>query len=127
TADDRKTAGFVLTPAGRARILAVQHLANGNPRIFVLFYEFLSQNGGLGIIGPLLKTIDALTPYYQSQMSKLSPQQQKIINFLCRMRTPVNVKRIASSCQVTQQTAASQLRQLFNCKYVRASKSGRES
>lgn len=124
---DNRTADFIATPVGRARIKAVQHLAGGNHRIFVLFYDFLSQSGSDNVIGPLLRTIDALTPYYQSQMAKLSPQQQKIVAFLCHQRVPVNVKTLAENCFMTQQTAASQLKQILQSRYVRVTRSGRES
>lgn len=124
---DARTAEFVVKPVGRARVRAVQHLAGGNHRIFVLFYDFLSQNSTENILDPLLKTVDSLTPYYQSQMSRLSPQQQKIVIFLCRQRIPANVKTIASGCFITQQTAASQLKQLLAQRYVRVTRSGRES
>jgi tetratricopeptide (TPR) repeat protein len=126
-ANDEKTAAFVRTPAGRARIRAVQHLAGGNHRIFVLFYEFLRQAGSDSVLEPLLRTLDQLTPYYQSQMSLLSQQQQKIVGFLCQQRLPANVKGIAAGCFITQQTAASQLKLLLMNKYVRVSRSGRES
>lgn len=127
TAGEDRTAAFVATPIGRARIRAVQHLAGGNHRIFVLFYDFLRQTKSESVLEPLLKTIDSLTPYYQEQMTRLSPQQQKIVGFLCRQRVPLTVKAIAAGCLVTQQTAASQLKQLKDFKYVRVSRTGRES
>jgi Flp pilus assembly protein TadD/DNA-binding MarR family transcriptional regulator len=126
-AGDERTATFIATPVGRARVRAVQHLAGGNQRIFVLFYDFLRENNADNVLTPLLKTIDALTPYYQSQMLKLSPQQRKIVSFLCRQRVPTNVKQIAEGCFISQQTAASQLKQILDHKYVRVSKFGRES
>jgi Flp pilus assembly protein TadD len=126
-AGDENTAEFIATPVGRARVRAVQHLAGGNQRIFVLFYDFLRENKAENILRPLLKTIDALTPYYQSQMLKLSPQQRKMVSFLCRQRVPTNVKQIAEGCFISQQTAASQLKQILDHKYVRVNKFGRES
>ena len=84
--NDADVAAFLDTAVGRARVRAVQHIAGGNHRIFVLFYEFLTQAGSVHFLKPFLKTVDALTPYYQAQMSKLSPQQQKIVNFLCEYR-----------------------------------------
>jgi tetratricopeptide (TPR) repeat protein len=125
--NDESTATFLDTAVGRARVRAVQHLASGNHRIFVLFYDFLSQGGSEHFVAPLLKTVDALTPYYQSQMAKLSPQQQKIVNFLCEYRLPASVTVIAKSCFATHQTAASQLKQLLTRRYVRVDRIGRES
>jgi tetratricopeptide (TPR) repeat protein len=125
--NDEKTANFLDTAVGRARVRAVQHIAGGNHRIFVLFYDFLYQGGSELFIEPLLKTIDALTPYYQSHMARLSPQQQKIVNFLCEHRNPATVTTIATSCFTTHQTAASQLKQLLSDRYVRVDRVGREA
>lgn len=125
--NDMATADFLGTAVGRARVRAVQHLAGGNHRIFVLFYDFLNQSRSESLVVPLIKTIDALTPYYQSQMSILSPQQQKIVNFLCEHRNPATVTLIAKSCLTTHQTAAGQMKQLLTRRYVRVDRIGRES
>lgn len=119
-------AQYVTSPAGRARVRAVQHLANGNHRVFVIFYDFLSDHRE-EVLTPLLKTIDTLSPYYQSQMKELSPQQRKLIEFLCEYRSAANVKTIASNCFVSHQTATSQLKQLLETRYVRVTRIGRES
>jgi len=124
---DADTAKFIRTPTGRARVRAVQHLANGNHRIFVLFYEFLRQNTAKDLLPPLIKMIDALTPYYQARMERLSPQQQKLVYFLCQRRSPATVKAIAEGCVTTHQTAASQLKQLLTGKHVSVNRIGRES
>lgn len=122
-----KIVDFLSTAEGRARLRAVQHLAGGNHRIFVIFYDFLSQRDSEHFVAPLLKTVDALTPYYQSQMDRLSPQQQKIVNFLCEYRRPATVTTIASNCLTTHQTAASQLKQLLRARYLRVDRVGREA
>jgi tetratricopeptide (TPR) repeat protein len=120
-------AGYVSSPAGRARVRAVQHLANGNHRVFVIFYEFLTRDKEADLVEPVLKIIDYLTPYYQSQMKELSPQQRKLVEFLCRFRSAANVKTIAAACFVSHQTAASQLKQLLESRYLRVTRIGRES
>jgi tetratricopeptide (TPR) repeat protein len=120
-------AQYISSPAGRARVRAVQHLANGNHRIFVIFYEFLTHGQETEIVDPVLKTIDFLTPYYQSQMRELSPQQRKLVEFLCRVKSAATVKKIASSCFVSHQTAAAQLKQLLESRYLRVTRVGREA
>lgn len=125
--NDEKTEAFLDSAVGRARVRAIQHIAGGNHRIFVLFYDFLHQGGSEQFVEPLLKTIDALTPYYQSQMGRLSPQQQKIVNFLCEYRKPATVTTVAANCFTTNQTASSQLKQLLIHRYVRVDRVGRES
>ena len=127
TQGNNRIAEYVSSPAGRAKVRAVQHLANGNHRIFVIFYDFLAEGRQDEMLEPLLKTIDSLTPYYQSEMKDLSPQQRKLVEFLCEHRVPATVKTIASRCFVTHQTAASQLRQLLAARYVRVTRIGRES
>jgi len=124
---NQSVADFVTSPAGQARVRAVQHLANGNHRIFVIFYDFLTNSANGELVEPLLKTIDALTPYYQSQMKEISPQQRKLVEFLCEYRRAANVKTIASRCFVSHQTAASQLKQLLKARYVGVTRIGRES
>jgi len=115
------------TPAGRARVRALQHLAQGNHRVLIIFYDFLDEDARQDLLTLLWKTIDALTPYYQSLMKDLSPQQRKLVDFLCRHRIPATVKSIASECFVSHQTAASQLKQLLEARYVRVERYGRES
>src|SRR5262249_49457291 len=118
---------FLESPAGRARVRAVHHLSGGNHRVLVIFYEFLGEERPEELAIPVLKTIDALTPYYQSQMERISPQQRKIVEFLSEHRSPATVKTIASGCLTSHQTAASQLKQLLEAEYVRVTRLGRES
>jgi tetratricopeptide (TPR) repeat protein len=129
---DTQTESFIASPIGRARVRAIQHLAGGNSRIFVLFYDLLqrrSPNTPLDnyILEPLQKTIDALTPYYQSKMASLSPLQQKIIFYLCQRRVPATVTSIANDSLSSHQTIASQLKHLLSSRYVRVNRLGRES
>jgi tetratricopeptide (TPR) repeat protein len=129
---DSEMESFIASPIGRARVRAIQHLAGGNPRIFVLFYDVLqrrSPNTPLDdyILEPLQKTIDALTPYYQSKMAAVSPLQQKIILYLCQRRVPATVTAIANGSLSSHQTIANQLKQLLANRYVRVNRLGRES
>lgn len=129
---DAETESFIASPIGRARVRAIQHLAGGNSRIFVLFYDLLYRRSATmpldkNIFETLQKTIDALTPYYQSKMTSLSPLQQKIIFYLCQRRVPVTVTSIANECLSSHQTIASQLKQLLSHRYVRVNRLGRES
>ncbi len=115
------------TPEGRAKVRCVHHLAGGNPRVFVTFYQMLVDGMSGDLVTPVLKLIDAMTPYYQSQMRTLSPQQRKIVDFLCRRHDPVNVKAISEACGITQQSASSQLGLLLQRRFVTEKRTGRES
>ncbi|MCX7256098.1 MAG: AAA family ATPase [Polaromonas sp.] len=124
---DQDLAEFILTPEGRSRIRAVHHLAEGNPRIYIIFAQFLSRETLDELVQAFMHTLDELTPYYQARMKELSGQQRKIVEYLVNYRGAAAVKQIAKSCFITQQTCSSQLKQLKQKRYVRAIEQGRES
>lgn len=115
------------TPEGRARVRAVHHLAGGNPRIYIIFSQFLTRDSLDELVGPMIALLDDLTPYYQARMAWLSPQQRKIVELLCDRRGAVTVKEIAKQCFVSQQSASSQLKTLRDAGYVLSLPVGRES
>jgi tetratricopeptide (TPR) repeat protein len=118
---------FLKTPMGKARVQAVEHLAGGNPRVYVIFAEFLSRESLEELVQPFMALLDALTPYYQSRMQYLSAQQREIVEFLCDRKFPATVKDIAQRCFITSQTTSSQLKELKEKGYVNVESIGRES
>ena len=112
-------AAAVVSPRGRARIRAVHQLVGGNPRLFVIFAGFLSVSALDELVGPLLRTIDELTPYYQGRMAELPQQQRKIVAFLAEEGGALPVKHIARGCMLSQQAASSQLGVLVTKGFVR--------
>jgi tetratricopeptide (TPR) repeat protein len=124
---DQELAPFIQTPLGRARIRAIHHIAGGSFRVYVIFSQFLTRQALDELVEPFMHTLDDLTPYYQSRMAWLSPQQRKIVEFLCDRRHAVTVKEIAQRCFITHQTASSQLKDLREKGYVHAITVGRES
>jgi tetratricopeptide (TPR) repeat protein len=120
-------ASFLQTPAGRARVRAVHHLAGGNPRVYVLFSQFITRDALDSLVEAFMKMLDDLTPYYQARMKELSNQQRKIVELLVDRRYAVMVKEIAADCFIDAGTAGSQLRDLRKLGYVEATQDGRES
>jgi tetratricopeptide (TPR) repeat protein len=118
---------FLKTAVGQTRVKAVQHLAGGNPRIYVIFADFLTHQSLEDLVSPFMSLVDALTPYYQARMQFLSPQQRKIVELLCEKKYALPVKTIAQRCFMTPQTASSQLKDLKEKGYVTAEAIGRES
>lgn len=125
--EDAPLVSFLHTPAGRARVRAVHHLAGGSPRVYVIFSEFLTRDALDELVAPFLKMLDELTPYYQSKMRSLSPQQRKIVEILSDARGAIPVKEIAGRSFLTHQTVSSQLQELREKGYATAHKVGRES
>jgi tetratricopeptide (TPR) repeat protein len=124
---DQELADLLITPLGKSRIRAIHHLAGGNHRIYIIFSQFLTTESLDSLVEPFMKTLDDLTPFYQSRMQFISPQQRKIIEYLCEQRGAIAVKEIAQHCFITPQTASSQLKQLREMGYVYADSQGRES
>jgi tetratricopeptide (TPR) repeat protein len=120
-------ASFLQIPLGRARVRAVHHLAGGNPRVYMLFSQFITRDALDNLVEAFMKMLDDFTPYYQARMKELSNQQRKIVELLVDKRHPVMVKEIAADCFIDAGTAASQLRELRKLGYVEAEQNGRES
>ena len=120
-------ANILLTPLGRARIRAVHHLAGGNHRVYVIFSQFLTAQSLDELVDPLMKTIDDLTPYYQSRMNDISQQQRGIVELLSHRGGALTVRDISQRLFITQQTTSRQLKTLLELGYMRVTPIGRES
>ncbi len=125
--EDEELASFIGTPTGRARIRAVHHLGGGNHRVYVIFSQFLTRETLDELVEAVMQMIEKLTPYYQSRMSQLSPQQRKIVEHLCDRRGAAPVKEIAQRCFATSQAVSSTLKDLRRMGYVLSTPHGRES
>ncbi|MGF1582719.1 MAG: tetratricopeptide repeat protein [Gemmataceae bacterium] len=115
------------SPKGRARVRALHHLSGGNHRVYIVLSEFIDATSLDELVRPFEKMLDELTPYYQSRISQLSPQQSKIVEYLCAVDKPVPVKEIARRLFLSHQTTASVLGDLRDRRYVRKHSRGRES
>ncbi len=125
--NDNALATLLNTAMGRARIRAVHYLVGGNPRLYIIFSQFLTHDSLEGLVAPVMQTLDDLTSYYQERMARLSPQQRKIIQFLCDRRGAIPVKVIAEQNFISHQTTSSQLKKLTDVGYVHSEQRGRES
>ena len=106
---------------------ALQHLAGGNPRVYMIFAQFLTRESMDDLVEPFMKTLDDLTPYYQAKMQVLSPQQRKIIEVMCDLQGGVTVKDIARHAHASSQSISSQLGKLKDVRLVKAESAGKEA
>lgn len=118
---------FLATSQGRSRVRALHHLSGGNHRIYVVLSQFITRETMDALVGPFLKMVDELTPYYQERVRWLPPLQRKIVELLCTCEGTVPVKEIARRLFSTPQTISSQLQDLREKGYVESSQRGRES
>jgi DNA-binding transcriptional ArsR family regulator len=124
---DSDLASLIDTSLGRVRIRALQRLAGGNHRVYIIFSQFLTRESLTELIEAMMRTLDELTPYYHERIKWLSPQQRKIVELLSDRGNALTVKEIAARCFMSQQTASAQLKLLREWGYVWTNRVGRES
>ena len=120
-------ASFLRTPLGRARARAIHHLAAGNHRAYVVLFDFLDKESLDDLVGPFMRMVDDLTPYYQDRMRQLPPAQRKIVEFLCLQGKPTTIKDISTPCLMSHQTAAKQIGELRTAGFVSRTRFGRNT
>jgi tetratricopeptide (TPR) repeat protein len=124
---DMALASFIQSSEGSAKVDTIYHLAGGNHRVYIILSQFIKGETIDDIVGPFIEMLDDLTPYYQSQIAELSPQQRKLILLLSDRKYAVSVQEIASRCFVSNQTASSQLKDLKEQGFVTSLQVGRFS
>jgi tetratricopeptide (TPR) repeat protein len=117
-AGDPELADLIWSPLGLARVRAVHYLAGGNPRVYVIFHDFLTRESLDDLVAPFMRLLDELTPDYQARLNRLAPLQRGIIEALRRLRAAVPVKAIAREVLATSQTVSAQLGKLVDLGYV---------
>ncbi|MEQ1751181.1 MAG: hypothetical protein ABL974_17265, partial [Prosthecobacter sp.] len=124
---NEELATYLQTPTGHARVQAIHDLAGGNPRLYLIFSEFLTHESLDDLVRPFEETADRqLTSYYQERLRWLSAQQQEIIQFLCHHSQPVPVKNIAEGLFTTHNSITGQLKLLRDWHYLKSKQRGRE-
>lgn len=118
---------FLASSRGRSRVRALHHLSGGNHRIYIVLSRFVTKENIDALVGPFMKMVDELTPYYQERVRWLAPLQRKIVEYLCACETTVPVKEISKRLFSSQQSISSQLQSLREKGYVESSQRGRES
>jgi DNA-binding MarR family transcriptional regulator len=115
---DSATVAALSTPQGLSRVRTVEHLAGGQPRIWSILADSLSIDGAISTTDALLATFDHLTPYYQEQLGRLSPNQRLIISALIDEDRALTVKDIASVTGIDQRSVSGTLTELRDRRWV---------
>ncbi|MBA3921660.1 MAG: tetratricopeptide repeat protein, partial [Nostocaceae cyanobacterium] len=118
---------FLGTSTGRDRIRAIHHLSGGNPRIYVIFSEFITRESLDELREPFMRMLDDLTPYYQARMQWLSTPQRKIVEILSDFRHAVTATEITQQCFISHKEVSTQLNDLKDKGYVTSEVIGQES
>jgi tetratricopeptide (TPR) repeat protein len=122
-------AKFLNTDEGKSRVRALHHLAGGNPRVYALFAQLITEDTLEALLPAVIEMLDKLTPYYQSRVESLgqSDDQQKIVMYLARETRAVTVNEITAQCFISQpKTASKALGELAQKGFVIYTRKGRE-
>jgi DNA-binding transcriptional ArsR family regulator len=118
---------FIATAAGRGRVRAIHELCGGNPRLLVVFFQFVDRQSLTDFAGHFLERTALLTSYYQERMNGRSTLEQKIVQVLCAHRTPMGVQAVARACLTTPGSVSKQLSLLKDAGIVAPIPQGRST
>jgi tetratricopeptide (TPR) repeat protein len=111
---------FLVTPDGRGHLEAIHQFTKGNHRLLLVFLDFLKAEFRSNLSEVFLKSIDELKPYYDSFIKSLSPQQQKIAQYLALQRNPQKGVNIGRNCFLDKSIVSKQISELQRLGYVNA-------
>lgn len=118
---------FIDTPAGRGRVRAIHELCGGNPRLLVVFFQFVDRNSLTALARHFLERTELLTSYYQERLNGRSTLEQKIVQVLCANRAPMGVQDISRACLSSAGSVSKQLSELHNAAIVARISRGRST
>ncbi|MDQ4096330.1 MAG: ATP-binding protein [Actinomycetota bacterium] len=115
-------AEFLVSDTGQARLRAVEHLAGGSPRLWMVLAGCMTIETLDRLVPAVEALLDALAPYYQQRLWELPPNEQKLVIELCRGPGLRTVKDVASAAGLSEQVTATSLRRLVQARWVRGNK-----
>jgi hypothetical protein len=120
---DTALAEFLATDKGEARLRAINALAGGSPRIWMILSECLSVELLDELVPAVEALLEGLVPYYQQLLWDLSPVEQRLVRELADgPHQAATVAELARSAGIGQRVAASTLGRLADIRWVRADK-----
>jgi hypothetical protein len=120
---DEDLAAFLQTDRGFARLRAINHLAGGSPRIWMILSDCIS----VELLDELTPAVEALmeglVPYYQQLLWDLSANEQRLVRALADGSVQaMTVTMLAEATDIEQRSAATSLGRLERARWVRAEK-----
>jgi tetratricopeptide (TPR) repeat protein len=110
---------FLSTDVAERRLAAIEALAGGHPRIWLLLSGCVSIKAIDELVPLFLEALDDLTPYYQDRLRELSDQQQELVVLLSEAGGALSNRALAERSGIAQNQVAVILRQLTERGYVR--------
>lgn len=120
---DTALAEFLATDKGEARLRAINALAGGSPRIWMILSECLTVELLDELVPAVEALLEGLVPYYQQLLWDLSPVEQRLVRELADgPHQAATVAELAKAAGIEQRVAASTLGRLADIRWVRAVK-----
>lgn len=102
-----------------SKIDTVTVLTGGSPRMAILLYDLMCNEGSLlSVERVFLKILDENTPYYQDIFRMLSGHQRKMFDTLISISKPASPTEIAKKARLDVKSVNTQLRRLEKDGYV---------
>jgi hypothetical protein len=105
-------------PDTRARLAAIKQMAGDQPRVWAIFATGLKNERLKDMLDLMIESFDELTPYYQEQLARLSPNELKAILALIDADGAMTVSEIAQKADIGERSLASTLRDLRRAHWV---------
>ncbi len=111
---------FLNTETASRRLKAIEALAGGHPRIWLLLAGCISIAAIDELVPLFLEALDDLTPYYQDRLRELGDQQQELVVLLGEAGGALSNRALAQRSGIAQNQVATMLRQLADRGYIRS-------
>lgn len=123
---DAKLAEFLRTDVAIRRLAAIEALAGGHPRVWLLLSGCVSIEAIDDLVPLFLEALDDLTPYYQARLRELGDQQQEVVVLLSEAGGALSNRELAERSGLAQNQVATLVRQLDDRGYIRRATVPRE-
>jgi len=117
--NDVKLVEFLATETAKRRLVAIEALAGGHPRIWILLSGCVSIKAIDELVPLFMEALDDLTPYYQDRLRELSDQQQELIVLMSESGGALSNRELAERSGLPQNQVATILKQLTDRGYIR--------
>jgi tetratricopeptide (TPR) repeat protein len=110
---------FLGTDVAMRRLRAIEALAGGHPRVWLLLAGCISVAAIDKLVPLFLEALDDLTPYYQARLHELGDQPQEIVLLLSEAGGALSNRALSERSGIAERQVATILKQLSDRGYVR--------
>jgi DNA-binding MarR family transcriptional regulator len=103
----------------RPKLLALYRMTGGNPRLIVMLYELIAHDAVTEVRQQFQILLDRITPFYQSRLNDLPPQERAVLETMAVMRDQEKTPAaITARMRLSQPQTSSLLKRLTEARYL---------